>query len=39
VVLPISINNDEKAVGTAKYADGVVTLIIPIPKSSNIPIT
>jgi HSP20 family protein len=39
VVLPISINNDEKVVGTAKYADGVVTLIIPIPKSSNIPIT
>ncbi|MGC2427641.1 MAG: archaeal heat shock protein Hsp14 [Nitrososphaeraceae archaeon] len=39
VVLPISINNDEKVVGTAKYEDGVVTLIIPIPKSSNIPIT
>jgi hypothetical protein len=26
-------------VGTAKYADGVVTLRIPIPKSTNIPIT
>jgi HSP20 family protein len=39
VVLPISINNDEKVVGTAKYEDGVITLIIPIPKSSNIPIT
>jgi HSP20 family protein len=39
VALPISINEDDKIVGTAKYADGVVTLKIPIPKSSNIPIT
>ena len=39
VVLPISINEDNKVVGTAKYADGIVTLRIPIPKSSNIPIT
>lgn len=39
VVLPISVNDDGKVVGTAKYADGVVTLRIPIPKSSNIPIT
>ena len=39
VALPISINEDDKIVGTAKYVDGVVTLKIPIPKSSNIPIT
>jgi HSP20 family protein len=39
VVLPISINDDEKVVGTAKYEDGVVTLRIPIPKYGYIPIT
>jgi HSP20 family protein len=39
VVLPISINDDNKVIGTAKYVDGIVTLRIPIPKSSNIPIT
>ena len=39
VVLPISINDDNKVIGTAKYADGIVTLRIPIPNSSNIPIT
>jgi HSP20 family protein len=38
VVLPISINDDNRAVGTAKYADGIVTLRIPIQKSNNIPI-
>src|SRR5919199_4254586 len=39
VALPISIDDDKKVVGTAKYSDGVVTLRIPIPKSTNIPIT
>jgi HSP20 family protein len=39
VVLPISINDDEKVVGTANYEDGVVTLRIPIPKYGYIPIT
>jgi HSP20 family protein len=39
IVLPISTNDDEKVVGTAKYEDGVVTLRIPIPKSGYIPIT
>jgi HSP20 family protein len=39
VVLPISTEDDEKAIGTAKYEDGVVTLRIPIPKSGYIPIT
>jgi HSP20 family protein len=39
IVLPISIKDDEKVVATAKYADGVVTLKVPIPKSSYITIT
>jgi HSP20 family molecular chaperone IbpA len=39
VPLPFSITDDEKVIGTAKYVDGVITLKIPIPKSSNIPIT
>jgi len=38
VVLPISINDDNRVVGTAKYADGIITLRIPIQKSNNIPI-
>jgi HSP20 family protein len=40
ITLPISVNedDDEKVVGTAKYVDGVVTLRVPIPMSSNIPI-
>jgi HSP20 family protein len=39
VPLPFLISDDEKVIGTAKYVDGVITLKIPIPKSSNIPIT
>jgi HSP20 family protein len=40
VALPIRITDDDnKVIGTAKYIDGVLTLRIPIPKSSNIPIT
>jgi HSP20 family protein len=39
VVLPLSTSDGEKVVGTAVYEDGVVTLRIPIPKSSYIPIT
>ena len=38
IVLPISINDDNRVVGTAKYVDGIVTLRIPIQKSNNIPI-
>ena len=38
VVLPISINDDNRVVGTAKYVDAIVTLRIPIQKSNNIPI-
>lgn len=39
ILLPISVKEDEKVVGKAAYADGVVTLRIPIPSSTNIPIT
>jgi HSP20 family molecular chaperone IbpA len=39
VPLPFSINDDEKVIGTAKYVEGVITLQIPIPKSSAITIT
>lgn len=39
ITLPISVSDDEKVVGTATYQDGVVTLRIPILKSSNILIT
>lgn len=39
VLLPISVKEDEKVVGRAVYVDGVLTLKIPIPESTNIPIT
>ena len=39
VPLPFSISDDEKVIGTAKYVEGVISLKIPIPKSSSIPIT
>lgn len=38
VILPISISDDEKIVGTAKYESGVIILRVPIAKSSNITI-
>jgi HSP20 family protein len=38
VPLPFSISDDEKVIGTAKYVEGVITLQIPIPKSTSIPI-
>jgi HSP20 family molecular chaperone IbpA len=38
-VLPISVKDSEKVIGTAKYADGVLTLRIPIPESTRIEIT
>ena len=38
VILPISISDDEKVVGTAKYESGVIILKVPIAKSSNITI-
>jgi HSP20 family molecular chaperone IbpA len=39
VILPISVKEEDKIVGKATYENGVVTLKIPIPKSTNIPIT
>ena len=39
VPLPISVKEEDKVVGKATYDNGVVTLKIPIPKSTNIPIT
>jgi HSP20 family protein len=38
IMLPISTKEGEKVVGTAKYANGVVTLRIPIPKVTVVPI-
>ena|SRR5215510_784104 len=39
VILPISVKEEEKIVGKATYENGVVTLKIPMSKSTNIPIT
>jgi HSP20 family molecular chaperone IbpA len=40
VILPLQVKEDEKVVGKATYADGVVTLRIPMPSgATNIPIT
>lgn len=39
IILPISVKEEEKVVGKAVYENGVVTLRIPIPKSTSIPIT
>ena len=39
VLLPLSFKEDEEKVeGRATYENGIVTLRIPIPKSTNIPI-
>jgi HSP20 family molecular chaperone IbpA len=39
VLLPIAVKDEDKVVGKATYDNGVVTLKVPIPKSTNIPIT
>jgi HSP20 family protein len=41
VLLPISFKEEEeeKVEGKATYENGIVTLRVPIPKSTNIPIT
>jgi HSP20 family protein len=40
VMLPISLmKEEEKVEGRATYENGIVTLRIPIPKSTSIPIT
>jgi HSP20 family protein len=38
IILPISVKEEEKVVGKATYENGVVTLRIPIPQVTNIPI-
>jgi HSP20 family protein len=39
IALPISVKDSKKVVGTAKCADGVLTVRVPIPKSTRIQIT
>ena len=39
VLLPISVKEDEAVVGRATYDNGVLTLRIPMLKSTNIPIS
>jgi HSP20 family molecular chaperone IbpA len=39
IFLPISAKDDEKVMGKATYDNGVLTVRIPIPKSTNITIT
>jgi HSP20 family protein len=39
IMLPISTTDGEKVIGTAKYENGVVILVIPIPRSGYIPIS
>ena len=39
IALPISLEDGEEATGMAKYVDGVVSLRIPMPKSSIIPVS
>ena len=38
IMLPISTKEGEKVIGTAKYANGVVTLRIPIPRQQLFPL-
>jgi HSP20 family molecular chaperone IbpA len=39
VALPLTLEDGEEATGMAKYVDGVVSLRIPMPKSSIIPVS
>jgi len=39
VALPLALEDGEEAIGMAKYVDGVVSLRIPMPKSSIIPVS
>ncbi len=40
IILPLNVKEDEKVVGKATYADGVVTLRIPMPSGpTSIPIS
>lgn len=39
IMLPYSTKDGESVVATAKYADGVVALRIPVPRTTIVPIT
>jgi HSP20 family protein len=39
VPLPIKVTEEDQVLGSATYVDGVVTLRIPIPRYSTIPIS
>jgi len=39
IILPITVKEEDRVLGKATYENGVATLKIPIPKSTNIPIT
>ncbi len=39
VQLPITVTEEDQVLGSATYADGIVTLRIPIPRYNTIPIS
>lgn len=39
VPLPITVTEEDQVLGSATYADGIVTLRIPIPRHNTIPIS
>ena len=39
VPLPITVTEEDHVLGSATYADGIVTLRIPIPRHNTIPIS
>jgi HSP20 family molecular chaperone IbpA len=39
VPLPITVTEEDRVLGSATYADGIVTLRIPIPRHNTIPIS
>jgi len=39
VPLPIAVTEEDHVLGSATYADGIVTLRIPIPRHNTIPIS
>ena len=39
VPLPIAVTEEDQVLGSATYADGIVTLRIPIPRHNTIPIS
>ena len=39
IPLPIKVTEEDQVLGSATYADGIVTLRVPIPKYNTIPIS